>query len=68
MYDANTESESNTDRTFLAREHILLIAGSLHQLIQVQAEDAISVFLAYGRPHGFVTDCAKPGDAAKDNR
>ena len=68
VHDASTEIDSNTESTFLAREHILLVADSLHQMIQMQAEHAICVFLAYGRPRGFVTDCDRPGDATKDNR
>ena len=68
MYDASTEIDRNTESTLLARKHILLVADSLHQMIQMQAEHTICVFLAYGRPRGFVMDCDRPGDATKDNR
>ena len=67
MYDASTGLDSTTESTFLAREHVLLVADSLHQVIHMQAEHAICVFLAYGRPRGFVTDCDRPKDTTKVN-
>ena len=54
MYDVNAESHRNTAKTSLAHEQALLIADSLHQLIQVKAEDAARYDSVFIRPDGVV--------------